>query len=146
MCQSLFLNEAATLLKKRLWHRCFQVNFFEISKNTFFHRTPLVAASILSYKSFLESVVFSTFELSKKFDDDYSLVSKVLSLLLFCFFRGIATGGEGMGAMSLLTSISEPNKVQQVQFQTSEILLLTGVQKFCEPEISCFLSCMLQFL
>ena len=122
------------------------MNFFEISKNTFFHRTPLVAASILSYKSFLESVVFSTFELSKKFDDDYSLVSKVLSLFLFCFFSGIATGGEGMGAMSLLTSISEPNKVQQFQFQTSEILLLTGVQKFCEPEISCFLSCMLQFL
>ena len=26
----------ATLLKKRLWHRCFPVNFFEISKNTFF--------------------------------------------------------------------------------------------------------------
>ena len=146
MCQSLFLNKAATLLKKRLWHRCFQVNFFEISKNTFFHRTPLVAASILSYKSFLESVVFSTFELSKKFDDDYSLVSKVLSLFLFCFFWGIACGGVGMGAMSLLTSISEPNKVQQFQFQTSEILLLTGVQKFCEPEISCFLSCMLQFL
>ena len=26
----------ATLLKMRLWHRCFPVNFFEISKNTFF--------------------------------------------------------------------------------------------------------------
>ena len=26
----------ATLLKKRLWHRCFPVNFSEISKNTFF--------------------------------------------------------------------------------------------------------------
>ena len=35
----------ATLLKKRLWHRCFPVNFCEISKKTFFHRTPLAAAS-----------------------------------------------------------------------------------------------------
>ena len=39
------LARPATLLKKRLWHRCFPVNFCEISKNTFFHRIPLVAAS-----------------------------------------------------------------------------------------------------
>ena len=37
LCQSLFLNKIAglrpaTLLKKRLWHRCFPVNFCEISK------------------------------------------------------------------------------------------------------------------
>ena len=32
-----------TLLKKRLWHRYFPVNFCEISENTFFHRTTLVA-------------------------------------------------------------------------------------------------------
>ena len=44
LCQSLFFNEVAglslpqpaTLLKKRLWYRCFPVNFCEISKNTFF--------------------------------------------------------------------------------------------------------------
>ena len=35
-----------TLLKKRLWHRCFPVNFCEISKNTVFNRIPLVAASV----------------------------------------------------------------------------------------------------
>ena len=40
----------AFLLKKRLWHTCSPVNFCEISKNTFFHRTPPVVAS---YKSFL---------------------------------------------------------------------------------------------
>ena len=34
----------ATLLKKRLWHRCFPVNF-AISKNTFSYRTPPMAAS-----------------------------------------------------------------------------------------------------
>ena len=36
----------ATLLKKRLRHWCFPVNFCEISKNTVFNRTPLVAASV----------------------------------------------------------------------------------------------------
>ena len=34
----------ATLLKKRLWHRCFTCEFCKIC-NTFFYRTPLVAAS-----------------------------------------------------------------------------------------------------
>ena len=34
----------ATLLKKRLWRRCFPVNF-AISKNTFSYRTPPMAAS-----------------------------------------------------------------------------------------------------
>ena len=43
LCQSLFFDKVvglrpATLLKKRLWHRCFPVSceFYEISKNTFF--------------------------------------------------------------------------------------------------------------
>ena len=35
----------ATLLKKSLWHRCYLVNFVKFSKNIFFYRTPLVAAS-----------------------------------------------------------------------------------------------------
>ena len=38
----------AALLKKRLWHRRFLANFCEISKNTFFYRTPLVAAFVLT--------------------------------------------------------------------------------------------------
>ena len=45
LCQSLFLNKvaglrAATLLKKRLWHRCFSVNFAKFLR-TPFYRTPL---------------------------------------------------------------------------------------------------------
>ena len=36
------LSKTATLLKKRLWHRCFLLNF---AKYTFFHRTSPVAAS-----------------------------------------------------------------------------------------------------
>ena len=35
----------ATLLEKRLWHRCFPVNFAKFLR-TPFHRTPLVAASL----------------------------------------------------------------------------------------------------
>ena len=45
MCQSLFFNKAtglrpATLLKKRLWHRCFSVNFAKFLKHLFY-RTRL---------------------------------------------------------------------------------------------------------
>ena len=43
--ESLFLNkviglEPATLLKKRLWHRCFPVNLAKFLR-TLFYRTPL---------------------------------------------------------------------------------------------------------
>ena len=34
-----------TLLKKRLWHRCFPVNYVKFLRASFFYRTPLVAAS-----------------------------------------------------------------------------------------------------
>ena len=58
LCQSLFFNKAAglslrpaTLLKKRLWHRCFPVNLPN-SQNTFLHRTPLVAAFSFFQNSF----------------------------------------------------------------------------------------------
>ena len=36
---------SATLLKKRLWHRCFPVNFAKFLRTPFFYRTPLVAVS-----------------------------------------------------------------------------------------------------
>ena len=36
--------ESATLLKKRLWHRCFLVNFLKFLRNSFY-RTPAVGAS-----------------------------------------------------------------------------------------------------
>ena len=44
-CANLFLNKVAdlrpaTLLKKRLWHRCFPVNITKFLR-TFFYRTPL---------------------------------------------------------------------------------------------------------
>ena len=50
MCQSLFFNKVAylrppTLLKKRLWHRRFPVNFAKILRIPFFIEQPLVTAS-----------------------------------------------------------------------------------------------------
>ena len=35
-----------SLLKKRLRHRCFPTNFADFLRAPFFHRTPLVAASV----------------------------------------------------------------------------------------------------
>ena len=58
LCQSFFFDKvaglrSATLLKKRLWHRFFSCDFCEISKNTFFYRTPLVAASVFCNQCYL---------------------------------------------------------------------------------------------
>ena len=51
ICQRLFFNKVAalrpaTLLKKESLAQMFSCKFCEISKNTFFHRTPLVAVSV----------------------------------------------------------------------------------------------------
>ena len=35
LCQSLFFNEVAGLVKKRLWHRCFPVNFAKFLRTPF---------------------------------------------------------------------------------------------------------------
>ena len=50
LCQSLFLNNVAdlrpaTLLKKETLAQVFSCDFCEISKNTFYYKIPLVAAS-----------------------------------------------------------------------------------------------------
>ena len=48
LCQNIFFNKIAgrpsTLLNKRLWHRCFPMNFGKFLR-TLYYRTPLVAAS-----------------------------------------------------------------------------------------------------
>ena len=50
LCQSLFFNKVADLacnfIKKETLAQVFPCEFCEISKNTFFYRTPLVAVSI----------------------------------------------------------------------------------------------------
>ena len=74
LCQSLFFNKVAgrpaTLLKKTL-AQVFSCEFCEISKNTFFYRTPPVAASgwkftckiILSDEDSLRKLVIDFFTL-----------------------------------------------------------------------------------
>ena len=55
LCQSLFFNKVAgmrtaTLLKKRLWHRCFPLNFAKFLKKPFSYRTPPVADSVKCFR------------------------------------------------------------------------------------------------
>ena len=42
LCQGLFLIklQASTLLKKRLWHRCFPVNMVKFSRRPFYRTSP----------------------------------------------------------------------------------------------------------
>ena len=57
LCQSLFFNKAAglrpaTLLKKRLWHRCFPVNFEKFLRTPFLQNTSgrlLLSVAFLYY-------------------------------------------------------------------------------------------------
>ena len=39
LCESLFFNRPATLLKKRLWNRCFLVNFAKFLRTPFLQNT-----------------------------------------------------------------------------------------------------------
>ena len=51
--------EACNFVKKEALAQAFSCEFCEISKNTFFHRTPLVAASVCScegLKKFFENI------------------------------------------------------------------------------------------
>ena len=94
-------------------------------------------------------------KMSCKFRFYYILLMNTFSRRSFCCeifylielyvleYRGVATGGL---VWTFFGRNSELNKVQQFLFQTSGILLLTGVQKLCGPEISRFLPCILQFL
>ena len=53
----LLLTRPATLLKKRLWHRCFPANFGKILRTFFFfYRTPPMAASVHSNSLFYVSI------------------------------------------------------------------------------------------
>ena len=57
LCQSLFFNKVgdfrpATLLKKRLWHRCFPVNFAKFLRTTFLQNTSgRLFLSLVDWKS-----------------------------------------------------------------------------------------------
>ena len=75
LCQSLFFHKVAglgpaTLLKKRLWHRCFPVSFVK------FLRTPLVATSECSGK--IKCLIDVIKVISKYFPDFLSPVQVTL--------------------------------------------------------------------
>ena len=66
LCQSLFFNKVAglrpsTLLEKRLWHKCFSVNFANFLRTPFLQNT---SGRILMKNS---SQIFKTLTLSKSF-------------------------------------------------------------------------------
>ena len=79
----------ATLLKKRLWHRCFSCHFCEIFINTFFHRTPLVVASEIRFLNIgyeSESQMFgSNLSHSIIFEGKYLFLKN----LLLTFIKGL---------------------------------------------------------
>ena len=87
--QSLFFNKVAglrpaTLLKKRLWHRCFPVNFVKISKNTFLteHLRTTASASLQKPKPFFtnreKSVIQETRRVSMELDTWYLKITTVV--------------------------------------------------------------------
>ena len=68
-CRSLFLNKVAglslTLLKKRLWHRCFPVNFAKFLRTPFLQNTskPLHSKLIKTYRKLLFLPTLTKFNL-----------------------------------------------------------------------------------
>ena len=70
LCQSLYFNKVAgfrpvTLLKKRLWHRCFPVNFAKFLRTPFFTEhlrwlpLKLFASSLYIFRIFIWRKTFS---------------------------------------------------------------------------------------
>ena len=58
LCQSLYFKKVSTLLlKKRLWHRCFAVSLAKFFKNTFFCKTPWLAASMVRRYSYVDKIL-----------------------------------------------------------------------------------------
>ena len=60
--QSLFFNKVAgqrpaTLLKKRLWHRCFPVNFAKFARNLFCSTHPVARILVLITQSWQNSII-----------------------------------------------------------------------------------------
>ena len=83
LCQSLLFNKVAvlrpaTLLKKRLWHRCFLVNFVKFSRTPFFVEHVwwllldiLEKACYLLVKMFDELVEVKYFKNDNRFQESY---------------------------------------------------------------------------
>ena len=80
LCQSLFFNKVAglrssTLLKKRLWHRCFHKNFEKFLKTPFFTEHLRTTASNFGYLSSTRDLVSDFYKkvLKKKYFSKYQM-------------------------------------------------------------------------
>ena len=87
LCQKLFF-KACNVIKKESLVQVFSCEFCEISKNTFFYRTPAVAASEI-YKASLIPIgcrANSTVEISFLFLHNCIILKKRLFMKMFAYF------------------------------------------------------------
>ena len=129
LCQSLFFNKVAgrpaTLLKKRLWHKYFTVNFAKSLKMPFltehlwwlllyiFHLYPL------AYMLFV-SVIFSKFSFSldswtRSIRVFNALKKKIGAFLSRCLDRRFISGKQSLGGNNTLAFYNFPSTVSNSQ-------------------------------
>ena len=85
-CQSLFFNKVAGLLKKRLWHRCFPVNFAKFLRVPFFTEHLWTTACELGAELHLltSSITIANHtRLKQKLDSIYFLNGRCFYLVFF---------------------------------------------------------------
>ena len=98
LCQSLFFNKVAgaacNFIKKETLAQVFSFEFYEIFKNTFFYRTPLVAASEdhKEFKYNFQVSFFFCFSLGHSNFQYFCIQSKAYAIfpaiyMLHCRFR-----------------------------------------------------------
>ena len=85
LCESLFLNKiaglsTATLLKRRLWYRCFPVNFGKYLRNTFFteHLRCLVPGEHLRCLFHFKFAFYFMFTFSFKFSQTSLIIKELI--------------------------------------------------------------------
>ena len=87
LCHSLFFNKvsglACNFIKKETLAQVFSCQFWEISKNTFFQRTHMVAASAINPFQFLNQFQFFQTKVSSLIEE-----SKVLSEISLVTIKG----------------------------------------------------------
>ena len=86
LCQSLFFNKVATLLKARLCHSCFSMNLAKLLRRpSFTHRTPPAAASEI--KTTFNRNNFSLYSFSENFLNFSQNTETSTSARLFLFSK-----------------------------------------------------------
>ena len=116
LCQSFFFNKvaglrSATLLKKRLWHRCFPVNFAKFLGRPFLQNTSCGCFSILmqlqdfNYIKYRRGMKTVSFCLSKKIIDIWkqplgAILWKRSSEVRFCLRIGVFWIVQSRGALN----------------------------------------------